>query len=144
MAYITQSDLVPGRMSLAELVQLTDDAGTGEVDTTALGPCIAQAEGLLESYVSGRYTLPLTATAQVKGLALDLCVFKLFSRRPSRAVPEAVQKNYEAALDLLRRVSRGDAALDQAAAQQGSEMDVVTKNHSDDPDVFDEKKLKAY
>jgi phage gp36-like protein len=141
--YIAQADFVPARMSQQELVELTDDGGTGEVDTTVLDGVIARAGGVIDAHAI-RYTLPLTASDQVKNLALDLAEFYLYERR--RRVPAAVQAKYDNAMSLLRRVADGKAGLDQPAKQQSSNLSVATPDHddADEQDAFDKKKLEAF
>lgn len=142
MAYITQADIVPRRLASKELIELTDDAKTGEVDAVLVTDICAEASGLVDSFAGGRYTLPLTVTEQIKSLAIDIAVYKLFLRR--RRMTDEVKLANEDAMKLLRAVADGDASLDQAAKAQSSEMDVKTKDHITEPDVFDDLKTEAF
>lgn len=142
MAYIVQADIVPRRLTSQELIELTDDAKTGEVDATLVTDICAEASGVVDSYCRGRYVLPLTVSEQVKGLALDIAVYKLFGRR--RRENKKVEDAHTDAIKFLKDVADGRASLDQSGKVQSSEMDVVTKDHSTDPDVFDDDELEAY
>jgi phage gp36-like protein len=150
MAYIVQADITPQRLSLQDLTELTDDAKTGEVDTTVLNAVLEEASSEIDGYVSGRYTLPLQATPQVKQLARDIAVFRLFLRKRKTKVPISVVDadpmgaSYLAATRYLEKVRDGEAALDSAALKQITQMDVVTKDHTTDPDVFDATKLEGF
>jgi len=142
VAYIVQADVVPRRLTEKELVELTDDAGTGEVDSTVVAQILNEASGKIDSYVAGKYTLPLAVTEQVKGLAVDIAAFLLFQRR-RRMQPE-IQTAYEEAMKFLKDVSAGRATLDQAALLQRSEMDVKKRDHTTDPEAFDNTKLEGF
>jgi len=152
MAYIVQSDLEPQRLTHTELVELTDDSGTGEVDTTVLAAVLTEASDEIDSYISGRYTLPLQATGQVKQVCRDIAVFRLFLRRRRTKVPlsvvdaDPVGAGYRAATQFLEQVRAGEASLDGATLKQATELDVVTADHTqaDQQDVFDKTKLEAF
>ena len=144
MAYATKADLQK-RITDARLVQLTDFDGSGEMDDTRITEALDLATSAIDSYTSGRYTLPLVGSNQVKDLCVTLAVHKLYEGR-QLAPPEMVAKQQEDAMRLLRDVSGGKAALDQPAKTQATEMDVKTVDHTDPDkqDVFDPKKLEAY
>jgi len=142
MAYIAQADLTPRRITAKELVELTDDAATGEVDTTVVTQILDEASGKIDAYVGGKYTLPLSVTEQVKGLAVDIAAFLLFSRR-RRMQPE-IEMAYGEAMKFLKDVSAGRATLDQATVKQLSEMDVKKRDHVKDPETFDNTKLEGF
>ena len=61
MSYILPSDLESGGVSNAQLIQLTDDAKTGEVDTDKVTKAIEDAEAEVNGYVGRRYTVPIAA-----------------------------------------------------------------------------------
>jgi len=125
-----------------ELIELTDDLKTGEVDAALVTDICAEASGVVDSYCRGKYVLPLTVSEQVKGLALDIAVALLFQRR--RRSNEDVNMVHDRAISFLKDVAAGRASLDQSGKVQASEMDVVTKDHTTDPDVFDDLKLEGF
>jgi phage gp36-like protein len=55
--------------------------------------------------------IPLQPSEQVKGLVLDIAVYKLFQRR--RRMPQEVNDAYAAAIKFLQDVSTEKAGLDQ-------------------------------
>lgn len=121
MAYATQDDLVPLRLTPKELVELTDDSesdtdpGAGQVNTKIVDGALTEASGRIESYCRLRYITPLQPSETVKGLCLDITVYLLFTRRRTTKPNETVNQNYQTAIQFLRDISTGKASLDQPA-----------------------------
>jgi len=76
-------------------------------------------------------------------ICVDLAVFKLYGGR-QRPIPETVKAAHDLALQFLKDVATGKATLDQAGVVQTSEMNTVTRDHHSQPEVFDNRKLKAF
>ena len=144
MAYAVKLDLAD-RLTEKQLVELTDFDNAGVVVDSRITAALDAAAAQIDSYAGGRYKTPLAASDQVKNLCLDLTVWQLFSVR-NRPLSETLQKRYDAAMKFLMDVSKGLATLDGQGAgeQQASEMDVVTRDHETDPEVFDDNKLENY
>ena len=121
MAYATQDDLVPVRLTLDELVQLTDDStsdvdpGAGQVNTAIVDAIMAEASGRVDGYCRQRYQTPLQPSEIVKGLTLDIAEFLLFTRRRTTKTSETVRQRYEDAIAFLKDIAAGKASLDQPA-----------------------------
>ena len=141
MAYAVKADLQK-RMPDTTLVQLTDFDNAGSMNDARITEALDAASAMVDSYAGGRYTLPLTASKQVMDLTLAIAVYKLHTLRPP--APEQVRQDYDDAVRLLRDVAAGKATLDQPSLTQTSEMDVKTKDHATDPDVFDKDELDGY
>lgn len=134
MAYSTQADLL-NRITEPELVQLTDDSNTGMVDAAKVTEAIAWADGQVDAKAGSRYTLPLAASAQVRGLSADLAVFFLEKRRARiRAV---TQQRHDNAIALLERIEKGEGLL----SGQASGQDV--KRQEEDDQVFSKDNLEG-
>jgi phage gp36-like protein len=142
LAYATQSDL-QNRLTTEKLVQLTDFDATGEIAAARVQEALDAASADIDSYASGRYAAPLAASKQVNDLCLRITIYRLYLNR-QRPVPPEVQKDRDDAMALLKDVAAGNASLDQPAAVQTSKMDVVQRNHSLDPETFDENKLGSF
>jgi phage gp36-like protein len=128
MAYAVQADLVPRRLSNKELAQLTSDNGADVVVPAVVTDILAEASGTIDSYCSERYAVPLQSSEQIKGIALDIAVYKLFSRK--RRNTDEIDKAYDRAIQFLRDVAAGKASLDQptgASAQTSSGEAVPTQ-----------------
>ncbi len=117
MAYAVIADLVPLRLTQAELVQLTDDANTGQVNEATVNAALEEASGRVDSYCRSRYVTPLQVGDDVKGMTLDIAVYLLFSRRRNAKLSETVRTRYEDAITFLKDIAAGRASLDQPATQ---------------------------
>lgn len=142
MAYATQADLL-NHLTEQELIELTDDAQTGAIDAAKVTAAIEEADGLIDSYCRGRYTLPLVVSKQVRKLSIDIVLYYLFQRR--RTIPDSIRQAYEDAVSLLQKVSSGAAALDQPpSSTQSTELDVVKKDREDEPRVFEDSQMEGF
>lgn len=124
MSYAVAADLI-ARFSEAELSQLTDDAGLGVVDAATVGRAVDDASALIDSYLVGRYVLPLASTpAMLVGLCCDLARYALYVD----AAPEIVKERRDAAMAQLRDLAAGRARLDVAvpSASPSGRVEVVS------------------
>lgn len=88
MTYATEADL-EAAFGAAELDQLL--APHGVAGATVLAAALARADSLIDSYLAGRYLVPLTPVpAVVLGMAVDLARYFLYDD----AVPERVRLAY--------------------------------------------------
>ncbi len=110
MAYSTQSDLL-SRISEATLIQLTDTTGSGQVDSSIIGSAIADADALINCMISPVYKVPLTEVPQIiRDNSATVAIYKLHL---FRSVDPGVWKDaYGAALDFLKSIAEGGAALE--------------------------------
>ena len=138
MAYCTKADLVE-RFGLVELKQLTDEvAGTTEDDAEITKAC-DEATSLIDSYVYGRYSTPLSPVPTiVRKWACDIARKFLWKDRAQH--DSVVQQSYDAAIAMLRDVARGTAQLPGATGtlpiSSGSSVAVVAT-----PQVFTDDQL---
>jgi phage gp36-like protein len=144
MAYATQDDLVPLRLTQKDLVQLTDDESTGEVNTDVVTAALEEASGRVDSYCRQRYITPLQQSDDVKALVLDITLYLLFSRRRETRITDTVQQRFDQAIAFLKDISTGKASLDQPVtaqqAQSASGEAVVTRK----PERFSDRNLDGY
>src|SRR6266704_1385566 len=141
MAYAVQADLSPRRIPNAELLQLTDDTNSGVVNAQMVTDILDEASAQIDSYCRVRYTVPLQASSQVKGLCLTIAEYLLYLRRTR--MKDEVRQAYEDAIAFLKDVDRGNAGLDQpvAATPQSSGGDVqVTQK----PERFSDSALGGF
>ncbi len=143
MAYAAQSDLLV-RMTIAQLVQLTDDEKTGQVNQAVLTEALNWASGRIEGYTRNRYQVPLQSSEELTSICCDLTIYSLYSRRPQK-MSETVESRYQDAMEMLRDISSGKVQLDQpstAAAPQTPTGSAVKPMHQDLR--FTEHHLKGY
>ena len=94
------------------LIQLTDDSQTGEIDTAIVEEALAYSSTLIDGYLRGRYVLPLTQTpAVITIIAVDLCIFRLYSRRFQTDIPDAVKEKYYSSIRMLEQIQKGKILL---------------------------------
>jgi phage gp36-like protein len=112
VAYATQDDLLQ-RMTMQELVQLTDDSKPpANVNATIVNGELDEASAQVDSYCRARYLVPLQASVDVVRITRDIAVYQLYSRRPQK-MSDTVRQRFEDAIALLKDVSVGKASLDQ-------------------------------
>jgi phage gp36-like protein len=123
MGYLVTQDMID-ELGESTLIQLTDDAGTDEINDARIQKAIEFARGTFDSYARSRYSLPVPATPMVKSLNLDLAVFHLYKSRTSIAEGVyTVKKNAaDEALKLLKDIATGKAALDVPAADETDDL----------------------
>lgn len=119
MAYITNADIEQW-VGTTTLVELTDDTGTGSVDTARVDAARLGAEGEADSYLATRYAVPVDVSSEpdleavLKIFILDLAAYRLHSRRPP--TPGDIVRRREEAVAWFLRVATGDVQLPTALA----------------------------
>jgi phage gp36-like protein len=108
--YSTKSDIL-AQTSDEELKQLTSEDGS-TVDDTIVNKCIADADSLIDGYLSSKYSVPLvTVPALVNKFSVSIALHNLYSRRPALAMNETIRQNYEDAVEYLEKVAKGDVGI---------------------------------
>ena len=143
MPYASQSDLVPLRLTQAELVQLTCDDTSNTVNAATVSAALEEASGIVDSYCRQRYQTPLQASDDVKGKTLDIATWLLFRRRRNAKNGEIIRQGYEDAIAFLGQVSTGKATLDQPAGSAPQTADTSVQK-STRPLIFNEGNLKGF
>jgi len=98
-----------------------DGASWAALSSSRVDQALADADDEIDSYLMGRYTLPLAVVpGRLKTIACDIARYRLFDD----AVPEAIASRYEQAVRFLRDVGTGRLNLgldgsDQAATPAG-------------------------
>lgn len=128
MAYATITDLLKDS-SEVELLQLADDAQTGNIADAAvqsiLTDALSDASGLIESYAAARYTVPFAmAPAVIVRHTTTIALYLLFLRR--EVLPEPRKEAYLATIRWLEHLAKGVVTLgvEQATAAPAPEAAV--------------------
>lgn len=139
--YSTLDD-IKKQVEEAVLVQLTDDAGAGAVDTDIVTWAITEADGVINSYCQGRYSLPLyPVPPRVVGLSVDIAIYNLYSRRVDE-MPENRKDRYREAIRFLELVAAGKVDLGAATpAPQNTENTVDIESGTR---VFTRGKMRGF
>lgn len=112
MDYCTIED-IETHVSTSTLIQLTSDYEQDEVDRVVAEEAIIYSSTLIDGYLRGRYTLPLDARFPLlRIVAIDLSVYRLYSRRMRDDMPEVVEANYKNAIKILQDIQKGAISLE--------------------------------
>ena len=111
MDYCTIED-IETHTSTPTLIQLTSDDGQEEGDRVVAQEAILYSSTLIDGYLRGRYTLPLdTHFPLLRILAIDLSIYRLYTRRMRNEMPEVIENNYKNAIATLRDIQKGVITL---------------------------------
>ena len=109
--YCTIDD-IEKHTSTPTLIQLTSDDGQDEIDKTVVEESILYSSALIDGYLRGRYSLPLDICFPLlRVLAVDLSVYRLYSRRMQNEMPEVIDSAYKNAIATLRDIQKGVISL---------------------------------
>ena len=110
--YCTLADIERKRIPTETLIQLTDDDNIGMVIEETVNGCIHDAAVIFDSYMRGRYPLPLSPVPDLAvSIVADLAVYGIYCLRPQFEVPKTVQDRRTTALTLLARIQDGKMPL---------------------------------
>lgn len=120
-------DMLRGLIGDEILLQLCDDDGVGsfvaEPENTAyrnLRVNIEQADNLIDTYLSGRYALPLTATpVSIADASANLALCNLYLRRHEMETPAGIEKRRKQVIEWLQSVQRGDVNIPELYSEKG-------------------------
>jgi len=107
--YCTLADIqaiVPAQ----DLIELTDDDSLPPVaiDQTKVNRAITDAGELIDGYLRGRFTLPLSPVpGLINTLAVDMVIYRLYSRRFKLTPPDVVKARHGEAMQILEQVRTG-------------------------------------
>lgn len=116
----------------SDLVQLTDDSGGDTVDTSKINDAIGYADITIDGYLRGRYSLPLSSIPdELKYLAVDLAIYRLYSRRLYTEVPDSILKKYYEVIKTLLDIQKGAFNLGIEAGEGFNNPSLkINKNNS--------------
>jgi len=133
MAYCSTADCEAKAGGSARLIELTDDAGAGTLNTTVLDAAIAEATAWIDSYAAPRYSTSfVTVPSMVRWLAADETIYLLKQRR-SMLLDEDRTKR-EDRLAWLRDLSKGlvGAGADPVPPASSSVAAVILERDEDE------------
>lgn len=145
-AYAALSDLTE-RFEEREIVQLTDDAGTGAADEAIAGRALTAASATIDGYLAATYQLPLARVPDnIVDLCCDIARFKLWQRKGTP--PERVARDYDLAIKMLGEISRGTIKIDAGTREQPARDGAIVTT-TDDPSgdsgrIFGRDRLKGF
>lgn len=144
MAYCTQTDL-ENRIGSQALIDLTDDTGTGSVDTTKLAEVITAACAFIDGYLRRRYAVPLTGTipALIEELACAITIYNLYNRRQGMfGIPDEVKEQYDRAI--ARLIEIRNATMDLGIEDPPAPPSAATSHEGHATQYFTQTKLTYF
>jgi phage gp36-like protein len=137
--YHTVDDLKNAAGGERDLIQLSNDTGTGTLDAAALAVLAANGQAAadtIDGYLRDRYTLPLPEPVPgiIKEISISLTLYRLFKRRNKGEVLEGLVKERENGLRYLEHVQSGKIAL---YAAQPAPVSVRVNKAATDKDFTD-------
>lgn len=112
-----------------QLIQLTDDSNTGEVDATIVEAVINDASELVDGYLSALYVVPMEDSPKlIKSITTDISAYLLYSRRLATDMPESLTTRYKNALALLERIKRGEITIGAGQTSDTTPSGIVVSN----------------
>ena len=116
MNYCTLADI---DASNTDLVDLTDDNGSGGIDQTVIAKAIANVGELIDGYLRGRYSLPLNPIpGLLVPLAADMALYSLYARKPRLSIPDSLDKKNSGAIKILENIQNGKILLGVSSPEQ--------------------------
>lgn len=142
MPYCTIEDLLK-QLDEAALIELTDDAGSGEVGEEVAAAAIADADAEIDAHAGLAHAVPLDPVPPlIRRLSVDLALHNLYARRGG-VVPESRERRHERALALLSRIAEGKIALGDADPD-GNPPEKAGIEVAGEPQVMTPGKLARY
>lgn len=127
--YCTQED-IEKQITTPTLIQLTSDDSQNAIDETVTFEAILYSSTLIDGYLRGKYTLPLdTHFPLLRIIAIDLSIYRLYSRRLRAEMPESILEQYKESIKTLEKIQKGIIALEIATDSQSESSVAETKEY---------------
>lgn len=144
MSYTDQAKLVElfGEEEILALTNLHKPNAI-TIDATRLTAAIAWSDNLIDSYLGGRYSLPLPSVPLVlSGYAADIARYQLDSLSPR----DDVRRRYDDALKWLGAVCQGKVTLglDDEGSEADTAIEVGNVAISQPAQVFSDQALSSF
>lgn len=102
-----------------ELLSAWADKTETEAGATRIAKAIAYADGIIDTYLCNRYTVPLSPIPDIiNGFSIDLALFIVKKRKDPRMVTQEEAENASMALNLLEKIRIGELPLPNVAQEQ--------------------------
>ena len=120
--YSTYSDLVKAS-SENDIIQLSDDNHDRASDAGVVEEAISKADAIIDSYVGGRYRVPLTEVPRTIGdISAQLAIYFLYERRHRANMPPSIMEIYKNLIARLKDIHEGRISLPIAEIGGGADQ----------------------
>lgn len=145
MFYCTTED-IETQLSTATLVQLSNDSDVQDgIDNVVCEEALIYSSTLIDGYLRGKYSLPLnTHFPLLRVIAIDLSIYRLFSRRIHTETPEVIVENYKNAINTLEQLKKGIITLETEDNTQLTSGGEYRTNKTNTDRLFNKRKMNEY
>lgn len=141
MPYCALSDIT-STITTDDVLQLTDDNGTGTIDMSKVDEAIAKSDGLVSAFVGGDTLNPVPEL--IRQISVELSIYHLFKRRFAANMPDSIEKGYANAMDLLKQIQSGKLSIGNTATEQTAPSRHYKTNRTSSDRLFNRSKLGSY
>jgi len=145
VSYCTLED-IETQTSTAVLIQLTNDTGIQtSIDSSVVDEALLYSSTLIDGYLRGRYELPLnTPFPLLRIIAMDLSIYRLYSRRIQIETPEPVVDAYKNAIKTLEQLQKGVISLQSETSNEIQASPEYKTNKTKEDRMFGKDRLNEY
>jgi phage gp36-like protein len=119
------------QISESDLVALSDDDDTGNINQSVIAQAIADADAEINAYLYGKYTIPLDPVpAIITKISVDLTIYRLSGRR-GLPIADDRKAHYEESIRLLRDIQKGIATIGADLPSQSTDSGPVSTTSAD-------------
>lgn len=141
MPYCDLSDIT-STITADDVLQLTDDEGTGSINTSRVDEAIAKSDGLILAFTGGNVLNPVPEI--IRQISVELSIYHLYKRRFASNMPESIDKGYARSMDLLKQIQSGKISIGAPEADQAVVSGQYATNKTRDDRVFGKSTLAGY
>lgn len=126
MTYCTQQNLTT-RYGQDELIQLTDKANVGQLDTDVINSAIADAGSIIDGYLGGRFVIPVSPVPRsLERIACEITRYYLYEN----LAPDEVKDRYNKAVAMLKDIASGKMVIGitEQGAKPASQNTVIMES----------------
>lgn len=140
MDYCTSDD-IEIQIGKNSLIQLTNDDNTQQtVDSVVVEEALIYSSTLIDGYLRGKYNLPLnTRFPLLRVVAIDICIYRLYSRRIYTDMPETISENYKNAIRTLEQLKKGVITLETSESTEVKTSGEYRTNKTELDRIFNKK-----
>lgn len=140
MSYCTPTD-IELQVGTAILVQLTNDnPEQNTIDQAVCEEVLIYSSTLIDGYLRGKYHLPLSSRFPLlRIIAIDLSIYRLYSRRIYTEIPETVLNAYKNAIKTLEDLKKGLITLQTEEENSVKSSGEYRVNKTENDRVFNKR-----
>ena len=145
MFYCSIED-IEKQISTLSLIQLSNDETSQDgIDRTVCEEALIYSSTLIDGYLRGKYPVPLnTSFPLLRVLAIDLSIYRLFSRRIQIEIPEVIIENYKNALKTHEQLKKGIITLETEENTKIPSSGEYRTNKTPQDRLFNKRKMNEY